>query len=136
MGMSAPGLNIAFLRWKEGLRVLVVDDVTGQHGSHGTGSTDNPVYTATVSAGDADAGGYTCRLETRDGKSAACRINGKEYDLSKGTLFVIKAKGAQTEVHQLRRDLAAVPFDLQGCRKAVEKDAEIQRRLRPADGPK
>jgi hypothetical protein len=133
IGIMSPGMNIRFLRWKEGLVVLFVDDVKGSHSSHGSGSTDNPVHTETWSAGAADTGGYQCVLETKDGKSANCRINGKEYDLSKGTLFVIKAKGDQVEVHQLKRDLTIIPFDVDGCREALEKDKEIRELLGLAD---
>ncbi len=133
---SAPGMNIAFLRWKEGLIVLFVDDVKGGHGSGGSGSTDNPVHVSTVSAGAPDSGGYNCQLETTDGKSANCRINGKEFDLSNGTLFVIKAKGDQVEVHQLMRDLTKIPFDATGCRDPIEKDIEIRKLLGLGDMPK
>jgi len=135
IGTSAPGMSITFLRWKEGLMVLFVDNVKGSHRSGGSGSTDNPVHTATVSAGP-ETGGYKCQIETKDGKSATCRINGKEYDLSKGTLFVIKAKGEQVEVHQLKRDLTAIPFDADGCREPLQKDAEIRNLLELGELPK
>jgi len=133
---SAPGMNIVFLRWKEGLTVLFVDDVKGGHRASGSGSTDNPVQTEIVSAGSPDTGGYKCQLETTDGKSAICRINGKEYDLSKGTLFVIKAKDEQVEVHQLKRDLKKIPFDAHDCKDPIEKDAEVRKLLGLGDLPK
>ena len=95
----------------------------------GSGSTDNPVHTETVTVGSPDAGGYECRLETKDGKTAICRINGKEYDLSNGTLFVIKAKGEQVEVHQLKRDVATIPFDTNDCKEPIQTDAEIRKLL-------
>src|SRR5262245_49289666 len=133
---SGPGMSITYLRWDQGLRVLFVDDVPGQHGSHGTSSTANPVATSTVSAGSLDAGGYQGQLQTRDGKSANCRINGKEYDLSQGALFVIKAQGQQVEVHQLQRDLTAIPFDAEGCREPLEKDPEIRKLLGLGDLPR
>jgi hypothetical protein len=63
------------------------------------------------------------------------RINGKEYDLSKGVLFVIKAKGDQVEVHQLQRDLTAIPFDVNGCKEPLVKDAEIRKLLGLDDLP-
>jgi hypothetical protein len=129
IGTSAPGMSITFLRWKEGLMVLFVDNVKGSHRSGGSGSTDNPVHTQRGSAGDADAGGYQWQLQTTDGKSANCRINGKEYDLSKGTLFVIQATGEQVEVHQLQRDLSNIPLNAEGCREAVREDAEIRKVL-------
>jgi hypothetical protein len=129
IGTSAPGMNITYLGWKEGLRVLFVDDVKGSHSSQGSGSTDNAMYTASGSAGAVDAGGYRWQIETRDGKSATCQINGKEYDLSKGTLFVIQATGEQVEVHQLQRDLSNIPLNAEGCREAVREDAEIRKVL-------
>ena len=116
--------------------VLFVDDVKGGHSSSGSGSTDNPVHTSTVSAGSPDAGGYKCQLETKDGKSANCRINGKEYDLSNGTLFVIRAKGDQIEVHQLKRDLTKIPFDAHDCKDPIETDSEIRKLLGLDDLPK
>jgi len=136
IGTSAPGMSISYLRWKEGLMVLFIDDVKGAHSSQGSGSTDNPVHTAKVTAGSPEAGGYECQIDTTDGKSARCSINGKEYDLSKGTLFVIKAKGEQAEVNQLKRDLTTIPFDAQGCREPLQKDAEIRKLLGLSDLPK
>ena len=129
MGTSAQGMNITFLRWNEGLKVLFVDDVKGGTSSSGSGSTDNPVHTQIVSAASPDTGGYKCQLETKDGKSAICRINGKDYDLSRGALFVIKAKGEQVEVHQLKRDLSTIPFDTDHGRHPLQKDAEIRKLL-------
>lgn len=113
--------------------VLFVDDVKGFHNSHGSGSTDSPVHISTVSAGSPDAGGYKCQLETKDGKVATCRINGKEYDLANGTLLVIKNKGQQVEVHQLKRDLTKFPFDAQDCRDPIQKDSEIRKLLELGD---
>jgi hypothetical protein len=136
IGTSAPGMNIAYLQRKEGLTVLFVDDVKGGHSSRGSGSTDNPVHTSVVSAGDPESGGYKCQVETKDGKSANCRINGKEYDLSKGTLFVIKANGKHVEVHQLKRDLTTIPFDADGCREPLQKDTEIRKLLGLSELPK
>ena len=136
IGTSAPGMAINYLQWKEGLMVLFVDDCKGSHGSRGSGSTDNPVHVANVTAGSPEAGGYKCELETKDGKSANCRINGKEYDLSKGALFVIKAKGEQVEVHQLKRDLTTIPFDTDDCKDPIQKDAEIRKLLELGEPPK
>jgi hypothetical protein len=136
IGTSAPGLSITFLRWKEGLMVLFVDDIKGGHSSRGSGSTDNPVHTQIVSATSPDTGGYECQIETTDGKSAVCRINGNDYDLSEGTLFVVKAQGEQVEVHQLKRELTTIPFDAENCREPIQRDAEIRKLLGLGDLPK
>ncbi len=131
----ASGMNIRFLKWTEGLMVLFVDDVNGPHTSSGSRSTENPVNTSIVSAGAPDAGGYTCLLETKDGKLADCFINEKAYDLSNGTLFVIKQKGERIEVHQLKRDLSRIPFDAKDCRDPIQKDVEIRKLLDLGDFP-
>ncbi len=76
------------------------------------------------------------QLETKDGKSATCRINGKTLDLSNGALFVIKAKKEQVEVHQLKRDLTTIPFERDDCKESLQKDAEIRKLLDLGDLPK
>jgi hypothetical protein len=129
-------MNYTFLVWQEGLRVLFVDDAKGAHGSRGGGCTDNPVYTVSGSAGSAGAGGYTWQIDTRDGKSADFKLNGTEYDPTQVALFVVKTKGDQVEVHQLSRDLSAVPLDADGCREALEKDAEVRQLLGLGELPK
>ena len=136
IGSSAPGLTFTFLQWKEGLMLLLVDDIEKSHQSRGSASTSNPVYSGSGSAESADGRGYKWQIETTDGKAATFRIDGKEYDLSKGALFVIKAKGEQVEVHQLKRDLTTIPFDADGCKEHLKKDAEILRLLGAGDVPK
>jgi len=133
IGTSAPGMNITFLRWKEGLVVLFVDNVKGGRRSGGSGSTENPVRTQSGSAGDGDAGGYQWQIQTTDGNSANCRINGRDYDLSKGSLFVVNAKKEQVEVNQLKRDLSTIPFDADGCKEPLAKDTEIRKVLGLSD---
>ena len=113
--------------------VLFVDNVKGGHRSGGSGSTDNPVRTQRGSAGDVDAGGYQWQIQTTDGNSANCRINGKDYDLSKGSLFVINAKREQVEVNQFKQDLSAIPFDAEGCKELIAKDTEIRNVLGLSD---
>ena len=60
-------------------------------------------------------------------KTATFKIDGKEFDLTKGAVFVLKAKGDRVEVQQLNRDLAAITFDADACREFLKKDAEIQK---------
>lgn len=129
IGTSTPGMHISFLRWKEGLMLLFIDDVEGFHLSSGSGSTAGSIHTSTVSAGSPDSGGYHCKITTKDGISANCLINGKAHDLSKGAVFVIKEKGEQVEIHQLKRDLEKIPFDAHDCIDPIQKDAEIRKLL-------
>ncbi len=70
------------------------------------------------------------------GKAATFRIDGNAYGLSQGAVFVLKTKADKVEVHQMKRDLSAVPFDVEGCREFLKKDAEILKALGGGDLPK
>jgi hypothetical protein len=126
---TGTGFNFTFLKWNEGLRLLLVDDVKGSHHAGGSGSSSDPVYTARGASGVEGQGGYHWQIGSKDGKSGNFRLNGKEYDLAKGALFVIKANGNEIEVHQFDRDLSAIPHDANKCREHLEKDAEVQKIL-------
>jgi hypothetical protein len=132
---SGPGLSFSLHRWKEGLNLLLVDDLPGGHGSHGSGSTNNPVWSESGSGGTADGTGYKWQLETTDGMTARFRLDGKEYDLANGTLFVITRQDKQLTVHQLKRDLSAVPHDADKCREYLTRDEEVQKLLH-GDAPR
>jgi hypothetical protein len=138
IGSSTPGLSFTYLKWKEGTSLLLVDDIFlgGSHHSGGSGTTQIPIYSGSGSAKAADGGGYKWQVETKDGKTIKFSIDGKDYDLSKGTLFVMKVKGDKTDVHQLKRDLSAIPFDSHKCEEALKKDAEVMKLLGPAELPK
>jgi hypothetical protein len=135
---STVGLSLTYLKWKEGTSLLLVDDIFlgGNHQSGGSGSTNNPLYTGGGSAKAADGRSYKWQVETTDGKTVKFTIDGKDYDLSKGALFVMNAKGEKIEVHQLQRDLSAIPFDARKCEEALKKDAEVMKLLGPAELPK
>jgi hypothetical protein len=132
-----PDVSFTYLKWKEGATLMLVDDVhMGNRHSGGSSSTNNPVYSGAGSTMSADGRGYKWQVETTDGKAVKFTIDGKEYDLSKGAMFVMKTKGEKVEVHQLKRDLSTIPFDNAKCQEALTKDAEIMKLLGPAELPK
>jgi hypothetical protein len=128
-------VSFVLLQWKEGLTVILADDVGG-HRVSGSGSTASPVWTERGSASSADGRGYTWQLESADGRTANLTIDGKAYDPSRGGLFVVRTKGGRTEVHQLVRDLSAVPSDPGGCREYLKKDGEVMKLLADDGQPK
>lgn len=136
IGTSAPGMNITYLHWNEGLAVLFVDNVKGARSAKGSGSTRSPVYLETGSGGSPGSAQYRWKLETTDGKSASLTIDGKDFDLSAGTVFVLKAKGNDIEIHQLQRELSTIPFDAEGCKEHLQKDAEISKILATGEADK
>lgn len=125
---SGTGFNFTYLQWKEGLSLILVDDLRGGHGSRGSSSSGSPTYVASGYSGN-DGHGYKWHLETSDGKSATFKIGDSNYDLNNGTLFVIKSKEGKIEVHQLKRDMSTIPYDADKCREALTNDAEVQKLL-------
>jgi hypothetical protein len=68
-------------------------------------------------------------METADGRSVKCRLGGKDYDLGKGTLFLVKTKGGKTEVEQLSIDVSAVQTDAKSLEDFARKDAAVSKFL-------
>jgi hypothetical protein len=118
-GHSFP--RFEFLQWRQGLTLLRVDDISGREDS------ERDFYHDAGTAWNENGARYEWRLDTTDGNTATFRINENEYDLSEGTLFVIKAKDDKVEVHQLNRDLAALPFDSAAIRNLLKNDAEVRK---------
>ena len=118
-GDSHPTFHI--VKWKQGLTLIRVDDITGLEHS------EMDFYQCFGSASNERGARYTWRLYTPDGRRATFRIDDKQYDLSEGALFVIKAKVDKVEVHQLNRDLGALPFDSAVIGEFLKNDAEVQK---------
>jgi hypothetical protein len=118
--------DFEFFRWRKGLQLLTVDSLGFRVRGYSTDSYD--------CEGGADRSekygpGYKWRLHTPDGKTATFRFDDREYDLSKGALFVIKANADKVDVHQLNRDLSALPFDKTAIGEYLKNDAEVRKIL-------
>ena len=127
-GPGQPVPQISFLQWKEGLTVIIVQEAWTRTGSSGDFySQSGGVWDA---AGDQR---YEWRLQTSDGKTGTFRVvPGKEYDLSKGAVFVIKASGDKVEVHQLTRQLPNIPIGTKPAEEYIKNDTEVRRILGPS----
>jgi serine/threonine protein kinase len=89
------------------------------------GPADNPVRRHRGSASTADGRTYAWQLETKDERTGKFTVDRREYDLSKGTLLLVKTQGKTVQVLQLDRPLADVPFDVDGCRDYLQKQKEV-----------
>ncbi len=127
--------NFTYLHWDAGLAVILIDEVAGGRGSSGSGSTNSPVYTMSGYAGGGGKG-YQWRLEATAGKTGTLRVDGRDYDLANGAVFVLKLKDDKLQIHQLKRDMSAIPFDADRCREVLTKDEEIQELLGKKAPPK
>ncbi len=114
-----------FMQWKEGLTILIWDDIRGSHSNHGSGSSSDPVFRQSGQAESPDGRSYSYQVETEDGITARFTIDGKAFDLSQGTLFLVKTRGAETNVRQLSRDLSEVPFTNEALREMAQSDPDV-----------
>ncbi|MGD2049831.1 MAG: hypothetical protein PVH03_10055 [Chloroflexota bacterium] len=101
--------NYLLLDWPEGMRILIWDDIfPGEHHNHTESSTNDPVFHLSGNAQSADGLSYKYSLGTRDGLQADFTINGIQYDLEQGKLFLIRTAGGATQVEQLDLDLSGL----------------------------
>ncbi len=113
------------LTWKEGLRINLWFDSTGNFHYSGSGSTRDPIYTETGQVLAADGRTIDWKVETSDGKSAAFSIAGQPYDLAKGSLFLVTTQGGKTQVQQLVFDLSKLPAVHESCQAVASSSPEV-----------
>jgi hypothetical protein len=69
------------------------------------------------------------QIERTDGWNVKVRLSGKEYDASKGALFLVKIDGEKTEVEQLAKDVSAMQADPESVKEFARKDAAVSKFL-------
>lgn len=109
---------------------MICSDIQGGASSSGENISGPPwVRKEEGFASSLDGRRFDWQLATTDGRSVQCRLDGKEYDLSKGTLFLVKTKGGKNEVEQLSRDLSAVQPEVDSCKAFARKDPAVSKFL-------
>ena len=124
MGSFGQG-GYLFLRWQEGLEVMIWHDLTGEGTGHSAGSNAGRLYVERGAAHSVDGRTLAWELQTADGKTGEIQINGVCYDLAAGTLFIITTQEGTTAVRQLSRDLSAVPLDRDGILTFAWNDPDL-----------
>ena len=141
---TPPGANViygsvrdghyTFLWWQEGVRLMIWDDVDGNHGYSGSGSTDDPVYRGAGAVEAVDGSGYTYELETTDGETASFTLAGDSYDLANGALFLVTSKEGAIRVVQLQRDFSALETTNAAVEALAGSDEDIAAFVAAAGG--
>jgi hypothetical protein len=121
-----------FLRWQEGLELMIWHDVEGSSMAHSAGSTEDRIYAEQGSARSADGRSFEWEVQTADGETGQVRIDGSSYDISAGALFILTTSGRTTHVRKLDRDLSAVPLDHDGILAFAENDPDLAAFLNPS----
>jgi hypothetical protein len=66
-------------------------------------------------------------MDTMDGRSVRTLLDGKEYDLGKGNVFLVKTTGGKTEVEQLALDLSIVEPNHKSCEAYARKNEKLRK---------
>ena len=147
LGLSAcagqttpPGANIIFgslmapegfagsytrLQWEEGLSISIVDDSQGAHDSSGSGSTEDPVWRGQGTISSENGQDITWRVETTDGKTAQFFINEQPYDLTRGTLFLIRTNSGSPQITQHESRAQGTCSDDESCQQILKQDPAV-----------
>ena len=119
-------LGFSFIKWKEGRAIMFVDNIAGaRRTGSGGGSTEDPVYRGSGSSKSNEGHGYEWAYETTDGKRVDLKINGVQYDLDKGGLFVVHLDGDQVTVHQQDIDLSQLNHDYEDCQAFLKGKPDL-----------
>lgn len=131
-GMTRDRTSYAFLKWNEGLAIMLVDqcDVHSMTGSSNSGEPNR--HEGVVRWWDKDSNkwkdAYSWQVRTSDGQTAVLTINNVNYDLANGAVFRIDTGGEKVIVKQLDRDLSNVQPDSTSCDYFVESIPELANR--------
>jgi hypothetical protein len=120
------GAGYLFYRWEQGLRLMIWHDASSATSS-GSGSTSDPIYRVEGQAVYPAGSTLNWTIETKDGQSAQFTLNGTNYDLSAGTLFLIRTSGGSIQVEQLRSDLSSVQLERDSILAFAQADPDIAR---------
>ncbi len=134
IGGAVGGTSYTMLVWEEGLRILLWSDVVGTADSAGSGPTEDGVYQQSGGAEARDGRAYGYSLETRDGVTADFAIDGTQYGLGEGALFLVSTEGGTNSVRQLDADLSAIPATNEGIEGFGQEEPAIATFIREAGG--
>jgi hypothetical protein len=118
--------GFTFLRWKQGLAIMIWHDLASSS-SQGSDSTGDPVYHLSSHALSSDGRRVDWQAQTTDGKTAQFWIDGESYDLASGALFIVTTQNGATMVNQLHRDLSNVQPDYDSCVDFARGDPDLAR---------
>ncbi len=132
---TAPGADMAggvfeessftFMKWKEGLTLMIWYEALASSNSHGSSSTESSVYTLEGYTESDDGIRIEWNLETSDGKTAEFAIDNTSYNLSEGSLFIISKTIETPSVVQLNHDLSGVRPNYDSCVAFGKSDPDV-----------
>jgi hypothetical protein len=132
-GCSVGGTGPRYGSWGGKLAVVVwFDTDDSSQGFAGEGPA--AVYQGVFAPLDGRRFDWRCR--TSDGKTGTLLIDGQEYDMAKGALFLVSTKGGKTGVQQISRDLTPFNPDKESLERLAKEDPDVARFVAEAGKPK
>jgi hypothetical protein len=114
-----------FVRWKEGLSIMIWHDVLGSVEGKDSGSTTEPIYWYHGWTESPGGRRFDWEVQTANGKTAVFKIDDTSYDLANGRLFIVTMKDGKTRVRQLNRDLSNVQMDWESIVAFARSDPDV-----------
>ena len=105
-GETAGNEHYTFLAWKNGLRLLVVDDFRGpinRKSDFSLGDESPYVFSENVKTEEIE---MSWAMQTQDGKTGRFTLDGDEYDLTDGSVFVARQGADGFVVEQINADVS------------------------------
>jgi hypothetical protein len=127
-GVVQEGVHCTFLKWEEGLAIMLVDRMNN-HTGNGSSSTNDPLHRHRGSAMAEDGSGYDWEVATSDGQTASIKIDGTPYDLANGAVFAVEVSGQQVTVHQLDLGVSKLGNRIEECSKFLRDNPEIVQKI-------
>ena len=120
-----PGIDVGStgLAGWNGENVFVVWADTSSSGSNSHTTDSGASYAGHFVTKDGRRVEYHC--DTPDGKTGALTLAGHDYDLGRGTLFLVSTAGPEARVRQLNRDVRTLKATPDAFWKLAEGNKEI-----------
>jgi hypothetical protein len=130
-GVVGQQVGFEFMRWEEGLAIMIWHDFLGNSGTSSTsessGFTTDPIHKLQGYAESWDGHRFDWEVQTNDGRTAQFWLDGTPYDLSDGRLFIVTMKNGGADVTQLDRDLSRVQPNHSSCEAFARSDPDLAR---------
>jgi hypothetical protein len=114
-----------------GMLVVVWSDQSGKaaHSETGSsttfaGSSGRTEWHSSVKARDGSAVQLNCA--TTDGKTWTVAVNGKEYRLEDGAVFLIRTRGGPAKVSQVKQDLSGLQPTKETWERLAKENPEVK----------
>ena len=129
--------TMSIIHGYDGLSILICSDIAGGSSMSTTMTGSSPPVQKSVGyAASQDERRLDWLIEKRNGQKTTCRLNNKDFDLQKGTLFLVKTKGGETKIDQLTQDLSEVSPDTESFTDFAKKNSEVSALLEVAEEEK